>query len=183
MDELLPGTCREGTQNRDFQPVNAHGRWCCMSCSEVTLWWDKDTDHTGRPIRPDVRATAHRIWVCASKTAQTVTGDTSHSVELMENTVAQVSRYLDRGCVFVFSRDIDGLLMLSFRRALRRRLAKLSRIESLGGVKALEPGRRSDLDTTSPRPSGTGRNCAVALEEKSHNSVAAICGLHLKGSR
>jgi len=69
--------------------------------------------------------------------AQTITGDSSHAAELMENTVAQVSRYLDPHCVVAFSREIDGLLMLSFHRALRRRLAKLRRIESLGGVKEL----------------------------------------------
>lgn len=108
-----------------------------MSSLEVTLWWDKDTDTSGRPIRPDVRASAHRIWSSASKTACTVTGDGGYAAELMENTVAQVSRYLDRGAVLVFSRDLDGLLMLSFQRALRRRLAKLRRLESLGGVTEL----------------------------------------------
>src|SRR5882757_5513791 len=106
-----------------------------MSCSQVALWWDKDTDHTGRPIRPDVRASAHRVWNCARKTAQTITGDVSHAAELIENTVAQVSRYLDRRRVVVFSRQIDGLLMLSFQRSLRRRVAKLRRLEPLGGVK------------------------------------------------
>src|SRR5882757_5430723 len=105
-----------------------------MSCSQVALWWDKDTDHTGRPIRPDVRASAHRVWNCARKTAQTITGDVSHAAELIENTVAQVSRYLDRRRVVVFSRQIDGLLMLSFQRSLRRRVAKLKRLEPLGGV-------------------------------------------------
>lgn len=137
MDQFLPGRRREGTQNHDFQPVNVNGRWCSMSCSEVALWWDKDTDHAGRPIRPDVRASAHRVWNRASKTAQTITGDSSHAAELMENTVAQVSRYLDRRCVVVFSREIDGLLMLSFQRSLRRRRAKLQRLEPLGGVKEL----------------------------------------------
>src|SRR5258707_8653869 len=126
-----------GHINHDFQPVIVNGRCCSMSCSEVAPWWDKDTDHAGRPIRPDVRASAHHVWSCASKTAQTITGDTSHAAELMENTVAQISRYLDRRCVMVFSREIDGLLMLSFQRSLRRRVAKLKRLEPLGGVKDL----------------------------------------------
>lgn len=108
-----------------------------MSSPEVALWWDKDTDHTGKPIRPDVRASAHRIWIRAIKTARTITDDSSLAAELMENTVAQVSRYLDRRCVAVFSREIDGLLMLSFLRSLRRRVAKLKRLEPLGGVKEL----------------------------------------------
>ena len=51
----------------------------------------------------------------------------------MESTVAQVSRYLDRGSVALFSRELNGLLMLAFQRALHRRVAKLRRLESLGG--------------------------------------------------
>jgi DNA-directed RNA polymerase specialized sigma24 family protein len=51
----------------------------------------------------------------------------------MESTVAQVSRYLDRGGVLVFSREIDGLLMIAFQRALYRRAAKLRRLETFGG--------------------------------------------------
>ncbi len=39
----------------------------------------------------------------------------------MEITVAQVSRYLDRRSVVVFSRQIDGLVMVAFQRALHRR--------------------------------------------------------------
>src|SRR5215813_1805691 len=108
-----------------------------MSSREVSLWWDRDTDYAGRPLRPDVRAAAQRVWSCASRTAYTITGDGSYAAEIMENTVAQVSRYLDQGSVLVFSREIDGLLMLSFQRALRRRVAKLKRLESLGGVKEL----------------------------------------------
>ena len=52
----------------------------------------------------------------------------------MENTVAQVSRYLDRGGVVVFSRQIDGLLMLAFQRSLYRHVAKLRRVENWGGT-------------------------------------------------
>jgi len=51
----------------------------------------------------------------------------------MENTVAQVSRYLDRNGVEVFSREMDGLLMVAFQRALYRRAAKLRRVENWGG--------------------------------------------------
>jgi DNA-directed RNA polymerase specialized sigma24 family protein len=108
-----------------------------MSSPEVSLWWDKDLDHSGRPIRSDVRAAAHRVWNSAHKTAKAIGGDGSCAAELMEDSVAQVSRYLDRGAVVVFSREIDGLLMLSFRRAVRRRLARVRRLESLGGVNEL----------------------------------------------
>jgi DNA-directed RNA polymerase specialized sigma24 family protein len=108
-----------------------------MSSPEVSLWWDKDSDHSGSPIRPDVRAAAHRIWNSAHKTAKAIEGDGSCAAELMEDSVAQVSRYLDRGAVVAFSREIDGLLMLSFQRAARRRLARVRRLESLGGVNEL----------------------------------------------
>jgi DNA-directed RNA polymerase specialized sigma24 family protein len=52
----------------------------------------------------------------------------------MENSVAQVSRSLDRESVLLFSREIDGLLMLAFRRALYRHAAKLKRLETIGGA-------------------------------------------------
>jgi DNA-directed RNA polymerase specialized sigma24 family protein len=52
----------------------------------------------------------------------------------MESTVAQVSRYLDRNGVVVFSREMEGLLMTAFQRALYRRIAKLRRVETWGGT-------------------------------------------------
>jgi hypothetical protein len=52
----------------------------------------------------------------------------------MESTVAQVSRYLDRRAVDAFSREIDGLILLAFQKALYRRVTKLRRIESRGGT-------------------------------------------------
>jgi DNA-directed RNA polymerase specialized sigma24 family protein len=104
-----------------------------MRSPEVPLWWDRDVDHAGRPIRPDVRAAAHGIWGCACRRAQSLNSDYSQAADLMENTVAQVSRYLDRGGVVVFSRELDGLLMIAFQRALYRHAAKLRRLETFGG--------------------------------------------------
>jgi len=105
-----------------------------MGSPETPLWWDRDFDHAGRCIRPDVRTAAHAIWDCACRQAQSLISDCSQAAELMESTVAQVSRYLDRGGVVVFSRQIDGLLMVAFRRALHRRVAKLRRLETCGGT-------------------------------------------------
>ncbi len=105
-----------------------------MSSPEVPLWWDRDVDRAGRSIRPDVRAAAHEIWGCACRRAQSLISDGSQAAEVMESTVAQVSRYLDRGGVMVFSREIDGLLMIAFRRALYRRAAKFKRLETWGGT-------------------------------------------------
>src|SRR6267142_1567827 len=107
------------------------------SSFEAPLWWDRDIDRTGRPIRPDVRAAAHGIWSCACSRAQFLIADCSQAAELMESSVAQVSRYLDRGSVLVFSRRIDGLVMLAFQRALHRHLAKLKRLKIVGGSEEL----------------------------------------------
>jgi len=104
-----------------------------MSSREAPLWWDREVDRAGRPIRPDVRAAAHAIWGSAYRHAQSLISDCSQAADLMETTVTQVSLYLDRGGIEVFSREIGGLLMLSFRRALHRRVAKLKRLETLGG--------------------------------------------------
>ena len=108
-----------------------------MDSFEAPLWWDRDIDRTGRPIRPDVRAAAHGIWGCACRRAESLISDSSQAAELMENTVAEVSRYLDRGSVAVFSRKINGLVMLAFQRGLHRRMAKLSRLKIVGGSEEL----------------------------------------------
>jgi predicted transcriptional regulator len=108
-----------------------------MSTSEVALWWDRDADRAGRPIRPDVRTAAHGIWGRACRQAQSLISDGSQAADLMESTVAQVSRYLDRNGVVVFSREMEGLLMVAFQRALYRRVAKLKRVENWGGTEEL----------------------------------------------
>jgi DNA-directed RNA polymerase specialized sigma24 family protein len=105
-----------------------------MSSPETPLWWDRDIDRTGRPIRPDVRAAAHGIWNCAFRRAQSLIGDCSQAADLMESSVAQVSRYLDRESVLVFSRELDGLLMCAFRRTLHRHAARLNRLQPVGGA-------------------------------------------------
>jgi DNA-directed RNA polymerase specialized sigma24 family protein len=97
-------------------------------------WWDREIDSAGRPIRADVRLAAHGIWDGACRRAQSLIADCGQAAELMESSVAQVSRYLDRESVPVFSRDLDGLLMCAFRRALYRHVAKLRRLEPWGGI-------------------------------------------------
>ena len=59
-------------------------------------------------------------------------GDHGPAAELMESTIAQVSRYLDRAGAPMDSRK-HGLVMVAFRRALGRYRAKLSRLELIGG--------------------------------------------------
>src|SRR5258706_3977007 len=120
-----------------------------MGSSEAPLWWDRDIDGKGRPIRPDVRAAAHGIWSCACRRAESLISDCSQAAELMESSVAQVSRYLDRGSVLVFSRDLDGLLMCAFRRTLYRHAARLNRLQPVGGAGELS---RPAVDRTWCRP-------------------------------
>ncbi len=105
-----------------------------MGSPEVALWWDSDADRAGRPLRLDVRAAAHGIWGSACRQAQSLISDSSQAADIMESTVAQVSRYLDCRGVAVFSRQIDGLLMLAFQRSLYRHVAKLRRVENWGGT-------------------------------------------------
>jgi DNA-directed RNA polymerase specialized sigma24 family protein len=95
-------------------------------------WWDRDMDRTGRPIRPDVRLAGHEIWEQACRRTNVLLGDYEPAAELMENTVAQVSRYLDRIAAPPSTRK-QGLLLVAFCRALRRYAAKVNRLELVGG--------------------------------------------------
>jgi DNA-directed RNA polymerase specialized sigma24 family protein len=105
-----------------------------MSCAgRILAWWDRELDHAGRPIRPDVRLAGHEIWEQACQRTQVLLADQSPAAELMENTVAQVSRYLDRIGAPLSTRK-HGLLLVAFCRALRRSAAKSSRLELVGGA-------------------------------------------------
>ena len=104
-----------------------------MACSGRRFaWWDRDVDRTGRPIRPDVRLAGHEIWEQACQRTDVLLADFEPAAELMESTVAQVSRYLDRIGAPVSTRK-HGLLLVAFCRALRRYAAKSSRLELVGG--------------------------------------------------
>ncbi len=111
-----------------------------MACAGRTLvWWDRDVDQAGRPIRPDVRSAGHDIWEQACQRTQALLADRGPAAELMENAVAQVSRYLDSIEAPLYSRK-HGLLMVAFCRALRRHAAKMSRLELVGGSGDLPNG-------------------------------------------
>ena len=101
------------------------------------FWWDRELDFAGRPIRPDVRAAAHVVWDQARGRVQAVLGDDSDAASLMEKSVSQVSRYLDRTGSASFSGNTNGLLVRAFCRALRRYAVKLHRIELVGNISEL----------------------------------------------
>jgi hypothetical protein len=109
--------------------------------SNAPVWWDKEVDAAGRPIRLDVRSAAHQVWDAARRQAQHLLGDASEAPELMENAVAQVSRYLDRSGADLFTQNTAGILMCAICRSLRRYARKLNRLELVGGSTELSERR------------------------------------------
>jgi len=113
---------------RDLLPQIAALDGAVMSCTGNRLvWWDRDVDQAGRPIRPDVRLAGHEIWDCACERTRAAVGEHAPAAELMERAVAQVSRYLDR-IGAPFSPRKHGLLLAAFSRTLRRYAAKSARL-------------------------------------------------------
>ena len=99
------------------------------SSGNNSLWWDREVDGAGRPLRSDVRASAHTLWDQACARARTVLGDACEAAELMERSVSQVSRYLDRRGSSLGKTATAALLMVAFCRILRRYARRLNRIK------------------------------------------------------
>jgi hypothetical protein len=93
------------------------------------LYWDRQTDCSGRPIRADVRDAARQVWDDACQKTRASLGETCEAAGLMERTVTQVSRYLDRRGIPLFAQDTAGLVLCAFCRALRRYGARHRRVE------------------------------------------------------
>jgi hypothetical protein len=108
-----------------------------MACTgRILVWWDRDFDTSGRRIRSDARSAGRDLWERACQHTVTAIHDVGPAAELMENAVAQVSRYLDRIGAPMSSRK-HGLVMVAFCRALRRYADKSRRLELLGGTNDL----------------------------------------------
>jgi DNA-directed RNA polymerase specialized sigma24 family protein len=91
-----------------------------------------------------VRSAAHQVWKEACRRTQSLLADPAPAPELMEDSVAQVSRYLDRiGAPSPSPKN--GLLLLAFSRSLRRLAAKSRRFELAGGAVELS-SRMVDRD-------------------------------------
>ncbi len=110
-----------------------------------SLWWDRELDSAGRPLRPDVRSAARQVWNQACARIETILGDSSDAAMLMEKSVAQVSRYLDRRDRAPHTDDARALLMFALCRAVRRYALKLQRVQLIGDFsefyEPLPPGR------------------------------------------
>ena len=115
-------------------------------------------DPTGKIIRPDVRSAAREIWHDACSQTRALLGEVCDAAGLMERSVAQISRYLNRRGVPVFSQDTNGLLMCAFYRALRRHVAKLRRIELADDMNAI-------ADTRSPQSCTSKQDCHLDAEK------------------
>jgi DNA-directed RNA polymerase specialized sigma24 family protein len=99
----------------------------------ILSWWDREVDRAGRPIRDDVRSAAHEVWKEACRRTRSLLADPAQAADVMEDSVAQVSRYLDRiGAPSASPKN--GLLLLAFSRVLGRLAAKSRRLESAGGA-------------------------------------------------
>lgn len=98
------------------------------------IWWDREFDFAGKRLRQDVRDAAQEIWERASARVQAILGDSCDAAGLMETSVSQVSRYLDRTQCERTSDDVAALLMCAFCRCLRRYATKLNRLELLGDL-------------------------------------------------
>jgi len=109
----------------------------------ILSWWDQEVDRNGRLIRDDVRSAAHEIWKEACRRTQSLLADPAQAADVMEDSVAHVSRYLDR-IGAPSSSPKKGLLLLAFSRALRRVAAKSCRLEPAGGAVELSTWTAAD---------------------------------------
>lgn len=107
---------------------------CNMEKPERILpWWDRENDRTGRPIRTDVRSAAQEVWTEACRRTEALLADRGQAADLMEESVAQVSRYLDH-IEAPQSCPKNGLLLLAFSRSLRRVATRSKRLQFAGGA-------------------------------------------------
>src|SRR5581483_7544373 len=106
---------------------------------------DRDVDGRGRAIRADVREAGHKIWKEARRRVWLSCGDEADAGWLMEASVEQISRYLERKNQPIFSRHLRWLLMTAVCRRLRRYRQKLERLELVGSLSDL-PQRKTESD-------------------------------------
>jgi hypothetical protein len=109
-----------------------------LSRDKRSCWWDRDVDDQGMPLRADVRQAAHQVWPDARRRVHSVLGESIEAAEMMEAAVLNISHYLDRNQVPLFSQPVAPLLSLRFRQELRRRSARLRCFRSAVGSDGLE---------------------------------------------
>lgn len=102
------------------------------------LWFDREFDSFGKPIRSDVREAAKTKWPQLSALGRNRLGDRDLEIqELFEKSVEKVSRYLDRKKAP--PQDPSGLLVLKFRQELYALGRRVDRLTTTGTSTDLEP--------------------------------------------
>lgn len=101
-------------------------------------FWDRETDREGRLLRVDVRNSALEVWKKACRMADYILGDSTDAAEILESCVARVSRHLDKRNVPLFAQQVQGLLLVAFRNALRSLAQKRRRMQPIVDGGALD---------------------------------------------
>jgi DNA-directed RNA polymerase specialized sigma24 family protein len=160
----------------------------------ILSWWDREVDCKGRRIRDDVRSAAHEVWKEACRRTRSLLADPAQAADVMEDSVAQVSRYLDRIGAPSWPPK-NGLLLLAFSRVLRRLAAKSRRLELAGGALELssrmvdrdwsrQVNARLDLENI-VRKLSQRNSTVLALRAAGHNweEVAQLLGISVAAVR
>lgn len=99
------------------------------------LWWDREFDASGNPIREDVRASAAAALNKVCDLVRKLLGDVEDAPQLLERSVDRVSKYLNNRKIA--PHDSTGLLLLDVYRQTQRIAKRRRRIEFVGGTSEL----------------------------------------------
>jgi DNA-directed RNA polymerase specialized sigma24 family protein len=106
-----------------------------QSLESLPPWWDREFDLSGRPIRPDVRKAAIKVWRNVCEVVEKIRGDCAEAQELLEKAVAAVSIYLNKKNVGLH--DPGGLLVVAVHRAASRLSRRERMVQTVGGTSEL----------------------------------------------
>jgi DNA-directed RNA polymerase specialized sigma24 family protein len=98
-------------------------------------WWDREVDDAGRPIRPDVRSAAIRVWKNICDVVARIRGNSAEAPELLDKAVGTVSAYLNKKHCELG--DPGGLLVVAVHRAATRLSRRESVVPVVGGTSEL----------------------------------------------
>lgn len=101
------------------------------------LWFDRDHDASGNPIRNDVREAARKKWPQLRAMAIRRIGDRELEIqEVFERVVAKVSAYLNE--IQSPPQDPSGLLVLRFKQDIGSLARRIERLQLSGDTSDME---------------------------------------------